>query len=81
MSKYLVSTVETYRVSTEAEVEIMLEQAKTAPEYCLTKYSSEKKEVKANKEVVDEYFKVTLYKAFNDIKDPYTEVKVTYEVE
>jgi hypothetical protein len=30
---------------------------------------------------VDEYFKVTLYKAFNDIKDPYTEVKVTYEVE
>ena len=81
MSKYLVSTVETYRVSTEAEVEIMLEQAKSAAEYTLVKYSSEKKEIKANKEVVDEYFKVSLHKAFNDIKDPYTEVSVSYEVE
>jgi hypothetical protein len=80
MSKYLTTVVETYRVSTENEVEIMLEQAKNASEYTLIKYSSEKKEVKAKGEVVDEYFKLSLHKAFNDIKDPYNEINIVYEV-
>lgn len=83
MSKYLISTVETYRVDTEGEVEIMLEQAKNASEYELKKYTSEKKEKKDRKsgEIVDSYYKVALYKAFNDEKDAYTEVSVQYEVE
>lgn len=80
MSKYLVSTVETYRVDSENEVEIMLEQAKNAAEFELTKYTSEKKETKAKGEVIDSYYKVSLHKAFNDIKDAYTEVDVIYEV-
>lgn len=80
MAKYLVSTVETYRVDKENEVEIMLEQAKNASEYELTKYTSEKKEVKQKGEVVDSYYKVSLFKAFNDIKDPYSDVSVSYEV-
>lgn len=80
MSKYLTTVVETYRVSTENEVEIMLEQAKNASEYTLIKYSSEKKEVKVKGEVVDEYFKLSLHKAFNDIKDPYNEISIVYEV-
>lgn len=81
MSKYLVSTVETYRVDSEGEVEIMLEQAKNASEFELIKYTSEKKETKAKKgEVAEEYYKVSLHKAFNDIKDPYHDVDVIYEV-
>lgn len=80
MSKYLTTVVETYRVSTESEVEIMLEQAKNASEYTLIKYSSEKKEVKSKGEIVDEYFKLSLHKAFNDIKDPYNEINIVYEV-
>jgi hypothetical protein len=46
MSKYLTTVVETYRVDTETEVEIMLEQAKNSPEFTLVKYTSEKKERK-----------------------------------
>lgn len=81
MAKYLISTVETYRVDKENEVETMLELAKNAKEYELIKYTSEKKEVKAKGEIVDEYYKVSLHKAFNDIKDPYSDVSVVYEVE
>ena len=49
MSKYLISTVETFRVDSEGEVEIMLEQAKSANEFELKKYTSEKKEKKDRK--------------------------------
>ena len=80
MSKYLTTVVETYRVDTESEVEIMLEKAKNASEFTLVKYSSEKKEVKAKGEIVDEYFKLSLHKAFNDIKDPCSEINILYEV-
>jgi hypothetical protein len=46
----------------------------------LTKYSSEKKEVKAKGEVVDEYYKISLTKAFTDIKEPEVQVDVIYEI-
>jgi hypothetical protein len=83
MSKYLISTVETYRVDSEPEVEIMLEQAKNANEFELKKYTSEKKEKKDKKsgEIIDSYYKVALHKEFNDIKDPYSYVNVVYEVD
>ena len=82
MSKYLVSTVETYRVDSEGEVEIMLEQAKSAAEYELKKYTSEKKEKKdkSSGEIIDSYFKVALHKIFNEEKEPNSEVAVVYEV-
>lgn len=80
MSKYLVNVVETYRVDSEPEVEIMLEQAKSSSEYTLMKYTSEKKESKKGGEVYDSYYKVQLQKAFNDIKDPTDEISVSYEV-
>lgn len=81
MARYLVSTVETYRVDNEFGVQQMLEQAKKAPEYELVKYTSEKKEVKVKGEVVDTYYKLSLYKAFNDIKNPDSEIDVYYEVD
>jgi hypothetical protein len=80
MSKYLTTVVETYRVDSEAEVEIMLEQAKSDNMYILVKYTSEKKERKQKGEIIDSWYKVSLYKAFNDEKDPYDIVNVRYEV-
>ena len=80
MSKYLTTVVETYRVDSEAEVEIMLEQAKSDNMYILVKYTSEKKERNQTGEIIDSWYKVSLYKAFNDEKDPYDIVNVRYEV-
>ena len=79
--RYLIQTVETYRADTEAEAQGIITEAKTAGEYALTKYASEKKEVKAKGEVIDEYFKVTLTKVFTDIKVPEAVASVIYEVE
>jgi hypothetical protein len=79
--RYLIQTVETYRADTEVEAQGIITEAKQAGEYTLTKYASEKKEVKAKGEVIDEYFKVTLTKIFTDIKEPDSVASVIYEVE
>ena len=79
--KYLVSVIETYRVDNEKEAAVAIEEAKKDTTYVLSKYTSEHKEVKAKGEVVDEYYKVTLTKLFNNIKEPDTNIEVVYEVE
>ena len=81
MSKYLVSTTETYRVDTEIEATKAIEEAKQDGSYVLGKYTSEHKERKSKGEVIDEYWKLTLTKLFNDIKEPDSIVNVNYEVE
>ena len=81
MSKYLVSTTETYRVDTENEATKAIEEAKQDGSYVLGKYTSEHKERKSKGEVIDEYWKLTLTKLFNDIKEPNSIVNVGYEVE
>lgn len=80
MSKYLIQTTEVYRADSEIEAQEIIGAAKAAAEYTLTKYSSEKKEVKAKGEVIDEFYKITLAKTFTDIKDPEIQVDVIYEV-
>lgn len=81
MSKYLVSTTETYRVDTENEATKAIEEAKQDGSYVLGKYTSEHKERKSKGEVIDEYWKLTLTKLFNDIKEADTPVTIKYEVE
>ena len=81
MSKYLVSTTETYRIDTESEATKAIEEAKQDNSYILGKYTNEHKERKLKGEVVDEYWKLTLTKIFNDIKEPDNIIKVDYEVE
>ena len=81
MSKYLVSITETYRVDTENEATRAIEEAKQNSSYILGKYTSEHKERKSKGEVIDEYWKLTLTKLFNDIKEPNSIVNVNYEVE
>ena len=46
MSKYLIQTTEIYRADTENEVQSLIEEAKSAREYELSKYSSERKDIK-----------------------------------
>lgn len=81
MSKYLVSTIETYRVDTEAEATRVIEEAKNDNSYILGKYTNEHKERKSKGEVIEEYWKLSLTKLFNDIKEPDTVVTVQYEVD
>ncbi len=81
MSKYLVSTVEIYRVDTEAEATKAIEEAKEDNSYVLGKYTSEHKTRKSKGEIVDEYWKLSLTKLFNDIKEADVVVNINYEVE
>lgn len=76
MSKFLITTVETYRVDTENEAEAAIKEAKQDNRFQLTKYLNEYKETKD-----DAYFKLTLTKNFNNIKEPTTSVDVNYDIE
>lgn len=79
--KYLTSIVETYRVDTSSEVDIMIDEAKKEDGFTLSKYKCDAKEVKVKGEVIDTYYLLSLTKIFNDPKDPTNEVTVTYEVD
>lgn len=81
MSKFLVSTVETYRVDSDEEAKTLIEEAKKSSMFELGKYSSEYKTRSAKGEIVDEYYKVVLTKTFNDIKEPDRHIKVDYDVD
>lgn len=78
MSKYLVSTVETYRVDTEAEVTRVIEEAKKDSSYELAQYISKRRDIKKTEET---YWELSLKKIFNNIKDPTSIVEVNYEVD
>lgn len=77
--RYLISTTETYRVNSEADVETLIGEAKAAHEYELAKYTREYKEKKSKGEVIDAWFKVTLTKKFTDEKEPDRSVEISYE--
>ena len=77
--KYLIKSVETYRVATEAEAAQVIEEAKKDNRFALVKYESVHKEKKAKGEVIDEWCRVTLHKVFNDEVEPDSYVKVDYE--
>lgn len=78
MSKYLITTTETYRADSEKEVEALIAEAKESSQYELVKYSSQLKESKAKGEVIDSWYRVTLTKAFTEEKDPIRSVNIIY---
>jgi hypothetical protein len=77
--KYLLKTVETYRVATEDEAKKLIEEAKRDRNFTLVKYLSEMREQKAKGEVIDSWYRVTLTKAFTNEKEPDTTVTVNYK--
>ena len=68
-------------VDSAEEVKTIIEEAKKANNFQLAKYSSEYKERKQKGEVVDQFYKVVLTKNFNDIKEPDTQITVSYDKE
>lgn len=74
MSKWLLKTVETYRVDTENEVENLIQEAKEGMEYSLAGYTSKYKEKKE-----DAYWVVTLTKTMTSEKEPSTQIEVEYK--
>ena len=81
MAKYLTTVTEVYRADDEFAAEALISAAKEDERWMLAKYNCEHKEKKAKGEIIDDWYKVTLVKSFNDKKDPMTEVNVSYEVE
>jgi len=79
--KYLITTTEVYRFSSEDEATNFIEEAKKESGYLLTKHTVEYKERKQKGEVIDYWWKVTLIKGFNSEKEPTTDVDVKYEIE
>ena len=79
--RYLTSVVETYRLPNDEAVKVFLEELKRDPAFTITKYSSTKKEPKQKGEVVDEWVRFTVTKAFNNEKEPDSVITINYEVE
>lgn len=76
--KYLIQSVDTYRVSTVADVEALHEELRQNPNFDLVAFSYKTKLVKVKGEVVDEYQVVTAKKAFNEEKDPISSIDIRY---
>ena len=77
--RYLTKAVETYRVANEAEAAKMIEEAKQDNRFALIKYEAVHKEKKAKGEVIDEWIRVVLHKAFNEEAAPDSEIEVDYK--
>ena len=81
MAKYLISTTEVYRVISEKAAQDLIDEAKADSSYDLVKYNCEHKERKQKGDVIDDWFKVTLFKKFTDEKDPTVLTNIIYEVD
>lgn len=77
--KYLVNVTEVYRVDTEEEVEQLIADAKADNNFSLVKYNREYKIKKSKGDIVDDWYKVSLVKSFNDEKEPERIIEVSYE--
>lgn len=77
--KYLVNVTEVYRVDTEEEVEQLIADAKADNNFSLVKYNREYKVKKSKGDIIDDWYKVSLVKSFNDEKEPERIIEVSYE--
>lgn len=77
--RYLTKVVETYRLSSEKEVEEFLKELKLDHRFTVAKYSSTKKEKKSKGEVIDEWIRFEVTKLFNDEAEPVDVINVNYE--
>ena len=83
MSVHLFGTVERYRCDSEDEARTFIEaQRANTSSYEITKYSNEAKTAKQKGEVIDEWYRVTLYKNIDSEKEPVSAINVIkYEEE
>ena len=78
MSKYLIKTTEVYRCDTEQEANELIKEAKRDNFCTVTKTSSEIRSTKQKGEIVDEWRRVTITKAFTEEKEPTEQINVIY---
>lgn len=78
MSKYLIKVDETYRADTEREAAQLINDAKADTGFTLDKYTSVHRERKQKGEVVEEWYRVTLTKVFDDEREPIGSATVSY---
>ena len=78
MSCYLIKVTEQYRCDTEAEAEVLINEAKENGQYTVVKSSSEIKTTKSKGEVIDEWRRVLITKEFTSEKEPTEQITVVY---
>ncbi len=76
--KYLIETVEVYRVDSEFEATKIIEDAQKDNKYELVKYNRIQREKKQKGEIVDSWYKVTLNKRFTNEKEPEGITQIIY---
>ena len=76
--KYLIETTEVYRVDNEDEAKVVVEEAKKSS--TVSKYNCVYKSKKQKGEIVDEWYKVSITKKWDDEKDPCGATQVHYGV-
>lgn len=82
MSDYITRVTEEHYLTSEREATELIEKAKNDSSFTLLKSSTEYKPIKEKKEIVDEMWKTTLVKVFNDDwKNPTATIKISYNVE
>jgi hypothetical protein len=69
MSKYLINTIETFRIDSETEAKQFIENMANCDGE-IVKHSIEYKEQKSKGEVIQSWYRVTIKRVFNDEKDP-----------
>ncbi len=77
--KYLLKSVNTYRVGTVDEVEALHEELLNDNTFDLVAFSYKTKQIKAKGEVVEEYQVVSATVTFTEEKTPDRKVEVSYE--
>lgn len=75
---YLLKAVDTYRVSTVADVENLHEELLKDLNFDLTAFSYKTKYIKSKGDIIEEYQIVTATKVFTDEKNPEATYDVTY---
>ena len=78
MAKYLISAVNTVRVHTVSDVEVLHEELKNNPNFELVQFSYTTKDVKVKREVVGQYQLVKYKIIFTDEKEPGAQFEVEY---
>lgn len=79
--KFLLNSVDTYRVETVEEVERLHEALKNDTNFTLISFSYKTKEIKVKGEVVETYQVVSAKKMFTEEKNPEVQVEIVYEVD
>lgn len=79
MSKYLISSVDTYRVDSEMEAKELIEKAKADPMFNIKKYTTEKRCTKSKGEIIDEWIRIQITREFTSEKEPDRQVEINFE--